>query len=44
VGGVLMAEYHRGVKSAFICPYYRQQDQAENFLGRVTIMASFAMV
>ncbi len=44
-GGALMAECHlRGVKSAFICPYTPQQDQAENFLGRVTTMASYAMV
>jgi hypothetical protein len=40
-GGSLMAECHaRGVKSAFICPYTPQQDQAENCLGRVTTMAS----
>jgi hypothetical protein len=45
VGGALMEECHRrGVKSAFICPYTPQQDQAENFLGRVTTMASFVMV
>jgi hypothetical protein len=34
----------RGVKSAFICPYTPQQDQAENYLGRITTMASYAMV
>jgi hypothetical protein len=45
VGGVLMTECHnRGVKSAYICPYTPQQDQAENYLGRVTTMASYAMV
>jgi hypothetical protein len=44
-GGTLMTECHaRGVKSAFICPYTPQQDQAENYLGRVTTMASYAMV
>ena len=35
---------NRGVKSAYICPYTPQQDQAENYLGRVTTMASYAMV
>jgi hypothetical protein len=45
VGGALMQECHvRGVKSAFICPYTPQQDQAENFLGRITTMAFYAMV
>ncbi len=40
-----MDECHRrGVKSAFICPYTPQQDQAENYLGRITTMASYAMV
>ncbi len=44
-GGALMEECHRrGVQSAFICPYTPQQDQAENYLGRVTAMASYAMV
>jgi hypothetical protein len=44
-GGALMDECHRrGVQSAFICPYTPQQDQAEKFLGRVTAMASYAMV
>jgi hypothetical protein len=44
-GGTLMAECRaRGVKNAFICPYTPQQDQAENYLGRVTTMASYAMV
>ncbi len=44
-GGDLMDQCHaRGVKSAYICPYTPQQDQAENYLGRVTTMASYAMV
>ncbi len=45
IGGVLMQECHnRNVKSAYICPYTPQQDQAENYLERVTTMASYAMV
>jgi hypothetical protein len=45
IGGELAKECHnRGVKSAFICPYTPEQDQAEGYLGRVTTMASFAMV
>jgi hypothetical protein len=44
VGGDLMDECRRGVKSAFICPYTPQQDQAENYLDRITTMASYAMV
>jgi hypothetical protein len=45
VGGGLATECHkRGVKSAFICPHTPEQDQAEGYLGRVTTMASFAMV
>jgi hypothetical protein len=44
-GGALMDKCHRrGVQSAYICPYTPQQDQAENYLGRVTAMASYAMV
>ena len=44
-GGELAAECHRrGVKSAFSCPYTPQQDYAEGYLGRITVMASFAMV
>jgi hypothetical protein len=44
-GGDLMDQCHaRGVKSAYICPYTPQQDQAENYFGRVTTMASYAMV
>jgi hypothetical protein len=45
VGGQLAKECHdRGVKSAFICPFTPEQDQAEGHLGRVTTMASFAMM
>jgi hypothetical protein len=45
VGGELAAECHRrGIKSAYSCPYIPQQDYAEGYLGRVTAMASFAMV
>jgi hypothetical protein len=45
VGGALAMECHnRGVKSAFICPHTPEQDQAEEYLGRVTTLASFAMV
>ena len=44
-GGALLDECHRrGVKSAFSTPYKPQQDYAEGYLGRVTMMASFAMV
>lgn len=44
-GGALMEECHRrGVKSAFSSPYKPQQDYAEGYLGRLTMMASFAMV
>ena len=32
------------MKSAFICPRHPQQNYAEGYLGRVTAMASFAMV
>jgi hypothetical protein len=45
VEGTLDEECHRrGIKSAFICPYTQQQDYAEGYLGRITAMASFAMV
>jgi hypothetical protein len=44
-GGALMDECrHRNIQSAYIFPYTPQQDQAENYLGRVTAMASYAMV
>jgi hypothetical protein len=45
VGGALSEECHRrGVKSAFSCPYKPQQNYSEGYLGRITTMASFAMV
>ena len=34
----------RNVKSVYICPRHPQQNYAEGYLGRVTAMASFAMV
>jgi hypothetical protein len=34
----------RNVKSVFICPRHPQQNYAEGYIGRVTAMASFAMV
>jgi hypothetical protein len=45
IGGSLMEECHRrGVKSSFSCPYTPQQNYSEGYLGRITTMASFAMV
>ena len=45
VYGNLKEECHRlNVKSAFSCPYQPKQNYSENYLGRVTAMASFAMV
>ena len=45
IGGELLEECRkRGIKSAYSCPYTPQQDYAEGYLGRVTAMASFAMV
>ena len=45
VGGALREECHkRGVKSDFSCPYKPQQNYSEGYLGRITTMASFAMV
>ena len=45
VHGNLKEVCHRlNVKSAFSCPYTPKQDYAEGYLGRVTAMASFAMV
>jgi hypothetical protein len=44
-GGALVEECHkRGVKNSFSCPYKPQQDYAEGYIGRVTTMASFAIV
>jgi hypothetical protein len=45
VGGSLIEECRkRNVKSAYICPRHPQQNYAEGYIGRVTAMASFAMV
>jgi hypothetical protein len=44
-GGDLLKEcLHRSVKSAFICPYRKQQNYAEGYLGRVTALASYGIV
>jgi hypothetical protein len=34
----------KGIKSSFSCPYNPKQNYSEGYLGRVTSMASFAMV
>jgi hypothetical protein len=45
VGGSLVEEcLKRSVKSAFICPYKKQQNYAEGYLGRITALASYGMV
>ncbi len=45
IGGELLQEcLHRSVKSAFICPYRKQQNYAEGYIGRVTALASYGMV
>ena len=45
VGGALIQELRaRNVQSAFICPYRSQQNFAESYIGRITVMASFGMV
>ncbi len=45
VGTSLLEECRiRNVKSVFICPRHPQQNYSEGYLGRVTAMASFAMV
>ncbi len=45
LGGSLIQELRaRNVRSAFICPYRSQQNFAEGFIGRITVMASFGMV
>ena len=43
-GDLLQQCIQRDVQSAFICPYKPQMDFAENYLGRVCGMASYAMV
>jgi hypothetical protein len=45
IGTSLLEECRkRNVKSVYICPRHPQQNYAEGYLGRVTSMASFAMV
>ncbi len=45
VGGDLDRICHeKGIKSSFSCPYNPKQNYSEGYLGRVTSMASFAMV
>jgi hypothetical protein len=45
IGGQLMEEcLKRSVRSAFICPYRKQQNYAEGYLGRITALASYGMV
>ena len=45
VGGELLKEcLKRSVKSAFICPYRKQQNYAEGYLGRVCALATYGMV
>jgi hypothetical protein len=45
IGGSLIDECRiRNVKSLYICPRHPKQNYAEGYLGRVTAMASFAMV
>ena len=45
VGGDLLQEcLNRSVKSAFICPYKKQQNYAEGYLGRITALATYGMV
>ncbi len=45
IGGSLLAVCRRlSIKSAYICPRHPMQNYAERYLGRITAMASFAMV
>jgi hypothetical protein len=45
IGGDLLEEcLARSVKSAFICPYKKQQNYAEGYLGRITALATYGMV
>jgi hypothetical protein len=44
-GGDLVEQCRmRNVKQLFTCPYHPQQNFAENYIGRITTMASFGMV
>jgi hypothetical protein len=45
IGGSLIQELRdHNVQSAFICPHRSQQNFAESYIGRITVMASFGMV
>ena len=45
IGGDLVEEcLARSVKSAYICPYKKEQNYAEGFLGRITALATYGMV
>ncbi len=45
IGGDLMQQCQmRSVKSAFICPYRKQQNYEEGYIGRITSLASYGMV
>ncbi len=45
IGGDLLEEcLTRSVKSAFICPYKKEQNYAEGYLGRITSLATYGMV
>jgi hypothetical protein len=45
IGGSLLEVCRRlSIKSAYICPRHPMQNYAEGYLGRITAMASFAMV
>jgi hypothetical protein len=44
-GGDLVEQYRkRDIKQLYTCPYHSQMDFAEGYIGRITTMASFAMV
>ncbi len=44
-GGDLVEQCRqRDIKQLFTCPYHPQMDFAEGYIGRITTMASFAMV
>ena len=45
IGGDLMVQCQkRSVRSAYICPYKKQQNYAEGYIGRITALASYGMV
>ncbi len=44
-GGDLVEQCRlRDIKQVYICPYHPEMDFAEGYIGRITTMASFAMV